>query len=63
MNLTSKIYIVDHCGMVESAISRKLSKKGFGNLVSKSSYEYISMMIQIFVIHSRTNLRSLLKEI
>ena len=39
MNKTSKIYIAGHRGMVGSAILRNLEKKGFSNLVFKTSAE------------------------
>src|SRR5687768_4491582 len=39
MNLTSKIYIAGHRGMVGSAILRALEKKGFTNLVYATSSE------------------------
>jgi GDP-L-fucose synthase len=39
MNKNSKIYIAGHNGMVGSAITRKLRKNGFENLLLKSSSE------------------------
>lgn len=39
MNLTSKIYIAGHRGMVGSAILRNLQAKGFTNLITKTSSE------------------------
>lgn len=39
MNLTDKIYIAGHRGLVGSAIVRALEEKGFNNLVFKSSKE------------------------
>ena len=39
MNKTSKIYIAGHRGMVGSAILRNLEKKGFSNLIFKTSAE------------------------
>lgn len=39
MNTTSKIYIAGHKGMVGSAIWRALEKKGYTNLIGKSSSE------------------------
>jgi GDP-L-fucose synthase len=39
MNLNSKIYIAGHNGMVGSAIWRTLERKGYTNLVGKSSSE------------------------
>ncbi len=39
MQLNSKIYIAGHGGMVGSAISRLLKKKGYSNLVEKTSRE------------------------
>ena len=39
MNLTSKIYIAGHNGMVGKAIWNALSAKGYTNLIGKSSKE------------------------
>jgi GDP-L-fucose synthase len=39
MNLNDKIYIAGHRGMVGSAIERQLRKKGFGNIVTRTSKE------------------------
>lgn len=39
MNLSDKIYIAGHNGMVGSAVKRKLEKSGFFNLVHKGSKE------------------------
>jgi GDP-L-fucose synthase len=39
MNLTDKIYIAGHRGLVGSAIVRALEKKGFSNLLYKTSKE------------------------
>lgn len=39
MNKSDKIYIAGHRGMVGSAISRKLEKEGFENIVTRSSKE------------------------
>lgn len=39
MNKDSKIYIAGHRGMVGSAISRHLKKKGFTNLITRTSAE------------------------
>lgn len=39
MNLTDKIYIAGHRGMVGSAMHRKLVKEGFNNLILKTSAE------------------------
>ncbi len=39
MDLSKKIYIAGHKGMVGSAIMRKLSKEGFTNFVTRSSQE------------------------
>jgi GDP-L-fucose synthase len=39
MNKNSKIYIAGHNGMVGSAIWRNLTKKGYSNLIGKSSKE------------------------
>ncbi|MES2565911.1 MAG: GDP-L-fucose synthase [Bacteroidota bacterium] len=39
MELNSKIYIAGHRGMVGSAIMRNLQKKGFNNIVTRSSKE------------------------
>ena len=39
MELTSKIYIAGHRGMVGSGIERKLRKEGFHNIITKSSSE------------------------
>ena len=39
MHLNSKIYIAGHNGMVGSAIDRLLRKKGYTNLVKKTSSE------------------------
>ena len=39
MNKTSKIYIAGHRGMVGSAVWRALEKKGYTNLLGKSSKE------------------------
>jgi len=39
MDLTSKIYIAGHTGMVGSAIYRKLSSLGYTNIVGRSSQE------------------------
>src|SRR5689334_16775535 len=39
MDITSKIYVAGHRGMVGSSIVRKLSSEGYRNLVLKSSDE------------------------
>jgi GDP-L-fucose synthase len=39
MNLNDKIYIAGHRGMVGSAIERQLRKKGYTNIVTRSSKE------------------------
>ena len=39
MDISSKIYIAGHRGMVGSGIERKLRKEGFNNIVSKTSKE------------------------
>ncbi|WP_274475376.1 GDP-L-fucose synthase family protein [Mangrovimonas aestuarii] len=39
MNYWSKIYIAGHCGMVGSAIWRSLEKKGYTNLIGRTSKE------------------------
>ncbi len=39
MNLSSKIYIAGHKGMVGSAIKRNLEKNGFNNLLTRTSSE------------------------
>ena len=39
MNLASKIYIAGHRGMVGSAITKRLKKEGFTNLVTRTSDE------------------------
>lgn len=39
MELTAKIYIAGHRGMVGSAIERKLRKEGYNNIITKTSYE------------------------
>jgi GDP-L-fucose synthase len=39
MNLNDKIYIAGHRGMVGSAIERQLRKKGFNNIVTRTSKE------------------------
>lgn len=39
MNKNSKIYIAGHHGMVGSAIWRALEKKGYTNLIGKTSKE------------------------
>jgi GDP-L-fucose synthase len=39
MNLTSKIYVAGHRGLVGSALVRKLQEQGYGNLVLKTSRE------------------------
>jgi GDP-L-fucose synthase len=39
MNLNDKIYIAGHRGMVGSAIERQLRKKGFSNIVTRTSKE------------------------
>ena len=39
MNLTDKIYIAGHRGLVGSAIIRALEKKGFSNLIYKTSQD------------------------
>ena len=39
MNLTDKIYVAGHRGLVGSAIVRALEKKGFKNIICKSSKE------------------------
>lgn len=39
MELTSKIYIAGHRGMVGSAIMRNLQKKGFNNIITRTSAE------------------------
>lgn len=37
MDKEAKIYVAGHCGMVGSAIVRRLEKEGYGNLVLKTS--------------------------
>jgi len=39
MELTSKIYIAGHRGMVGSAIMRNLQKKGYNNIITRTSAE------------------------
>jgi GDP-L-fucose synthase len=39
MELTSKIYIAGHRGMVGSAVERKLINEGYNNIITKSSKE------------------------
>src|SRR5213083_2532987 len=39
MELNSKIYIAGHRGMVGSAIMRNLQKKGFINIITRTSKE------------------------
>lgn len=39
MNITDKIYVAGHKGMVGSAIVRKLEKERFGNIITKTSSE------------------------
>lgn len=39
MNITDKIYIAGHRGMVGSAIKRKLEKEGFTNIITRTSAE------------------------
>lgn len=39
MELTSKIYVAGHRGMVGSAIMRNLQKKGYSNLITRTSAE------------------------
>jgi GDP-L-fucose synthase len=39
MNITDKIYVAGHRGMVGSSIIRKLDKSGFSNIVTKTSSE------------------------
>ena len=39
MELNSKIYIAGHRGMVGSAIMRNLVKKGFTNIITRTSAE------------------------
>ncbi len=39
MNITDKIYIAGHRGMVGSALKRKLEKEGFSNIIVKTSKE------------------------
>lgn len=39
MNITDKIYVAGHRGMVGSSIVRKLDKSGFSNVVTKTSGE------------------------
>jgi len=39
MNITDKIYVAGHRGMVGSSIIRKLDKEGFSNIVIKTSSE------------------------
>ena len=39
MDISNKIYIAGHCGMVGSAIHRNLQKKGFTNFILKTSAE------------------------
>ena len=39
MNITDKIYVAGHRGMVGSAIVRKLEKEGFNNIITKTSSE------------------------
>src|SRR5690349_15591015 len=39
MEKTEKIYVAGHNGMVGSALVRKLTKEGFGNLILRSSKE------------------------
>lgn len=40
MNLSTKIYIAGHNGMVGSAVWRALEKKGYTNLIGKTSKEF-----------------------
>jgi GDP-L-fucose synthase len=39
MDKNAKIYVAGHCGLVGSAIVRRLEKAGFGNLVLRTSAE------------------------
>ncbi len=39
MNITDKIYVAGHRGMVGSSIVRKLNRSGFSNIVTKASSE------------------------
>ena len=39
MELTSKIYIAGHRGMVGSAIMRNLQGKGYNNIITRTSKE------------------------
>src|SRR5689334_14232880 len=39
MQKTDKIYIAGHRGMVGSALTRKLTKEGFTNIVTRTSKE------------------------
>ena len=39
MEITDKIYVAGHRGMVGSSIVRKLNKDGFSNIVTKTSSE------------------------
>jgi GDP-L-fucose synthase len=39
MNLTSKIYIAGHRGLVGSALLRKLQEEGYTNIVTRTSKE------------------------
>ena len=50
MNATDKIYIAGHTGMVGSAIARLLRKKGFTNIIERSSKE-LDLRRQEDVLH------------
>ncbi|MFK8163483.1 MAG: NAD-dependent epimerase/dehydratase family protein, partial [Lewinella sp.] len=39
MNKTAKIYVAGHRGMVGSAIVRNLKKRGYDNIVARTSKE------------------------
>jgi GDP-L-fucose synthase len=39
MNITAKVFVAGHKGMVGSAIVRELVKKGFGNIITRKSSE------------------------
>ena len=57
MELNSKIYIAGHRGMVGSAITRNLQKKGFTNFITRTSAELdlrnqqaVSEEVPVFVL-------------